>query len=270
MSSPRLGVAVLVKSGHPAGSGDLLLLGQRGKEPNYGKWVIPGGKVERGESLACTAHREILEETGLQIRLLDESPIVREVLGVNEHRVILFYQGVPTGDGLLKASSDLLAVKYFTKEEISKLDLSPVVVPVLKELGWLPRKGKYEIDGKNFSNLEGFYDEIGHVLALPDWWGRNLDALNDVMAGGCSTPEEGFVLVWKNAHVSRDRLGYPETIRQLERRLERCSLGSRVPVARRLAAAMQRKGPIVFNWLIELIWEHSPKIELTLDYTESD
>jgi RNAse (barnase) inhibitor barstar len=65
----------------------------------------------------------------------------------------------------------------------------------------------YEIDGQNFSTIDGFYDEISRVLIPGATWGRNLDAFNDILWGGFGTPEDGFVLVWKNHDVSRQRLG---------------------------------------------------------------
>jgi Barstar (barnase inhibitor) len=49
-------------------------------------------------------------------------------------------------------------------------------------------------------------------------WGHNLDAFNDILRGGFGTLEGGFILRWKNSTVSRERLGYPETVRQLDRR----------------------------------------------------
>ena len=47
----------------------------------------------------------------------------------------------------------------------------------------------YEIDGKNFSTLEEFYDEISRVLIPGAQWGRNLDAFNDILRGGFGTPD---------------------------------------------------------------------------------
>ncbi len=129
-----------------------------------------------------------------------------------------------------------------------------------------------EIDGRNFSTLEDFYSEIGRLLIPGVSWGHNLDAFNDILRGGFGTPEGGFILRWKNSQVSRQRLGYPETVRQLELRLSRCHPLNRSFVAQDLARAKNKVGPTVFDWLIEIIQIHcvggreeEDGVELVLD-----
>src|SRR6185369_7838985 len=97
----------------------------------------------------------------------------------------------------------------------------------------------YEIDGQEFSNLEEFYDVVSRVLIPGAEWGHNLDAFNDILRGGFGTPESGFVLRWVNSALSRERLGYPETVRQLERRLFRCHPANREYVTADLERARQ-------------------------------
>ena len=46
-----------------------VVLVQRDIEPGYGKWTFPGGFVERGERAEAAAEREVLEETGLTVRV---------------------------------------------------------------------------------------------------------------------------------------------------------------------------------------------------------
>ena len=46
-----------------------IVLVQRDIEPGYGKWTFPGGFVERGATTEAAAEREVLEETGLQVRV---------------------------------------------------------------------------------------------------------------------------------------------------------------------------------------------------------
>ena len=117
-------------------------------------------------------------------------------------------------------------------------------------------KPTYEIDGSRFATLEQFYEEISAVLIPGADWGRNLDAFNDILRGGFGTPEGGFVLRWTNSRLSRQRLGYAETVRQLERRLQRCHPSNRSHVARDLEAARRGEGATVFDWLVEIISVH--------------
>lgn len=114
----------------------------------------------------------------------------------------------------------------------------------------------YRIDGERFSTLEEFYDEISRVLIPNVSWGHNLDAFNDILRGGFGTPDDGFILIWENSAVSKRRLGYPETVRILERRLDRCHSTARRSVKRQLRAAGNNKGATVFDWLVEIIRVH--------------
>lgn len=61
---PLIGVAtVVVKDGR-------VLLIQRGRPPLAGRWSLPGGRQEWGETVRATALRELREETGVAARLL--------------------------------------------------------------------------------------------------------------------------------------------------------------------------------------------------------
>ena len=60
----------------------------------------------------------------------------------------------------------------------------------------------FTIDGNNFSDLEGFYNEIDKILTKDLNWktGHNLDAYNDLLRGGFGVHEyeEPIVLRWIN------------------------------------------------------------------------
>jgi 8-oxo-dGTP diphosphatase len=61
---PKIAVATIIRTETGA-----LVLVKRAIEPGYGKWVFPGGYVDRGEPLIDAAIREAREECGLDIRL---------------------------------------------------------------------------------------------------------------------------------------------------------------------------------------------------------
>ena len=117
---------------------------------------------------------------------------------------------------------------------------------------------EYRIDGARFSTLEGFFDEVGQVLIPGARWGRNLDAFNDILRGGFGTPDEGFILIWQNAALSRERLGYAETERVLESRLARCHPTARRDVRRDLRLVRSHKGDTAFDWIVDIIRIHGP------------
>ena len=133
--APLVGVgAVIVDDGR-------VLLVRRGTEPMLGKWTLPGGMLEVGESLTDGVIREVREETGLTvepvelIELLDR--IYREGERVRYHYVIADYLCRVLG-GALKAASDADAVRWVDRSEWnshSALRLDPVTVRVI-EAGW--------------------------------------------------------------------------------------------------------------------------------------
>ena len=116
----------------------------------------------------------------------------------------------------------------------------------------------YEIDGLDFTTEQEFYDVVSSRLIPGAEWGHNLDAFNDILGGGFGTPDDGFILRWVNSALSRDRLGYAETVRQLAHRLTRCHPSNQPWVSAQLGRARQGIGPTVFDWLIEIIEAHAP------------
>ncbi|PVZ08550.1 NUDIX hydrolase [Actinomycetospora cinnamomea] len=54
-----------------------VLLVRRGRDPEAGRWSLPGGRVEPGETAAEATAREVTEETGLRVAVGDEVGTVR-------------------------------------------------------------------------------------------------------------------------------------------------------------------------------------------------
>ncbi|MBO1417566.1 barstar family protein [Streptomyces sp. FH025] len=117
----------------------------------------------------------------------------------------------------------------------------------------------YVIDGNEIGSLEDFWDVVGRTIGVDGYFGRNLDAFADCLSGGYAKAEDDdYVIEWRHHEVSRRRLGYPETVRQLERRLARAHPENRAYVAADLAAAKAGKGPTVYDWLVGIIEEQRP------------
>lgn len=65
-------------------------------------------------------------------------------------------------------------------------------------------KRHYILNGKVIHCLDDFYDEISRQLSLPAYFGRNLDALWDVLSKEVEDPTE---IVWQDAGASRQAMG---------------------------------------------------------------
>jgi len=61
---PKIAVGTIIRT-----EASRLVLVRRAIDPGYGKWVFPGGYVDRGEPLVAAAVREAREECGLDVRL---------------------------------------------------------------------------------------------------------------------------------------------------------------------------------------------------------
>lgn len=115
-----------------------------------------------------------------------------------------------------------------------------------------------EIDGRCFDELDGFFEHVGQRLIPGASWGKNLDAFNDILRGGFGTPDEGFILRWANASASRERLGFDETVRYIERKLTRCHASNVAAVEADLASARRGEGETLFDLIVDIVRAHGP------------
>jgi ADP-ribose pyrophosphatase YjhB (NUDIX family) len=112
---PKIAVGTIIR----VESGRLVLV-RRAIEPGYGKWVFPGGYVDRGEPLTVAAVREAREECGLDVRL---DGLVNIYSYAGRAPVIVVYAATSTG-GTLCVDDEGLEIAEFDKSEIPWPDLA--------------------------------------------------------------------------------------------------------------------------------------------------
>lgn len=130
------------------------LLIRRGSEPMRGHWSIPGGTLELGESLENGVIRELKEETGLTVRIvemievfdriyedeadaaggepLESSSALAKKKGPRYHYVIIDYL-CERIDGDAVAGSDVTDVAYATEDEFVQYGLTETATRILRK-----------------------------------------------------------------------------------------------------------------------------------------
>jgi ADP-ribose pyrophosphatase YjhB (NUDIX family) len=127
---PRVGVgAVVLHEGR-------VLLVRRGGAPALGKWSLPGGLVELGETTREAIEREIVEECGCRIRVVDVAGVIdritRDAEGrVRYHYVLVDYLAVADSADIV-AGSDAAEARWVAVEEIARLDTTEGLLDMVR------------------------------------------------------------------------------------------------------------------------------------------
>ena len=121
-AAPTVGVLALVAHG------DAVLLARRANPPDAGLWGFPGGRLERGESLAEGAARELMEETGVRAefsRALDVFEVIRrDAAGLVEVHFVLVAMAGRFVAGEARAGDDALDVAWMGPKMIARVPCS--------------------------------------------------------------------------------------------------------------------------------------------------
>jgi ADP-ribose pyrophosphatase YjhB (NUDIX family) len=137
---PRVGVGAVILDG------DHVLLIQRGGATLPGKWSIPGGLVELGETTREAVCREVAEECGLEIELVDVcgvlDRVIRDPAGpVRYHWVLVDFLALARG-GTLCAGDDAAAARWVRIDEVESYDTTDGLMDMIKRAMALRERAK--------------------------------------------------------------------------------------------------------------------------------
>jgi 8-oxo-dGTP diphosphatase len=116
-----------------------ILLVKRAKDPGKGKWSIPGGGVELGETIFAAAEREVMEECSVKVaieRVLDAADnIVKDAAGRIRYHYVIIDVTAKYVSGRLKAQTDAADCRWVTPEKAAGMDLTPTLRAMLEKQG---------------------------------------------------------------------------------------------------------------------------------------
>jgi len=132
---PRVGVgAIVIHEGK-------VLLVKRGIEPSFGMWAIPGGTLKLGEKLQECAAREILEETGITIKVGACVHVFdfmeRDIEGkIKFHYVVVDFTAEYIC-GEPKGADDADDARWLAPEELSSLPVAKNTLDALRKIRFI-------------------------------------------------------------------------------------------------------------------------------------
>ena len=130
--NPHVGVAVIVTTGQK------VLFGKRAVEAGNYHWQLPGGWLETGETPENAARREVREETGLELAVLQFVAITNNIFSDQSHSLSLYFEAECVNseavgtiepkkchDWIWKDWSEVLDHLYFPLQLLRKTDYRP-------------------------------------------------------------------------------------------------------------------------------------------------
>ncbi|GAA4750046.1 NUDIX hydrolase [Gordonia alkaliphila] len=119
-----------------------VLLVKRGHDPQRGRWSVPGGHVEPGETFEEAAVREVHEETGLEVTVGEELWTATVPFGDDELFEVHDFAGTVTG-GVLRSGDDAEEVRWVAPADLADLPLTTGLLGYLRGAGVIAANSEY-------------------------------------------------------------------------------------------------------------------------------
>ncbi len=111
---PRVGVGICVLNDKGQ-----VLMGKCKSSHGSGSWSYPGGHLEMGESIEYCAEREVLEETGIYIKGIEELGFVNDIFDEHTHYItVVVKASVESGEEELKEPDKCERWEWFSFDEL--------------------------------------------------------------------------------------------------------------------------------------------------------
>lgn len=128
---PIVGIAGIVLDGNR------VLLVKRGREPLKGIWSLPGGKLELGETLHEGVRRELREEAGLEVRVLDMVEVLERITPDEQGRTAYHYVLIDflceSSGGVPRAGDDAAEVAWVERDRIGEYETTAGAAAVIEK-----------------------------------------------------------------------------------------------------------------------------------------
>ena len=108
----------------------LFLMRSSGK---YGsQWIVPGGKIDFGETILNALKREIREETGLILKDIEFKGI-RELIEPDRHFIFLEHTATAINTNQVILNSEATEYGWFTKNNLDKIDIAKPTLELIQD-----------------------------------------------------------------------------------------------------------------------------------------
>jgi 8-oxo-dGTP diphosphatase len=116
-------------------SEDKVLIIKENKPTAVDKWNFPSGHIEYGEDILYSAHREVKEETGLEVNLIGTTGVYNFISSTNNQVILFHFIGEVTGGSLNLEEDEISESKWIKINEFARFEDKDLREPsVLKQI----------------------------------------------------------------------------------------------------------------------------------------